>query len=45
MILKVTVRMNEVFIRDISKEEVKEAIFLIKVESVLGSDGMSGLFF
>lgn len=45
MIPKVTARMNEALIRDISKEEVKEAIFSIKAESAPGPDGMSGLFF
>lgn len=43
--VRVLNNMNMIFIRKIIKEEVKEAVFLIKFDSVFGVDGMLGFFF
>lgn len=45
MLPKVTQGMNGALISDVSKEEVREAIFLIQQESVSGPDGMTAVFF
>lgn len=42
---KVTDSMNSALLSEVTKEEVREAIFSIKPESAPGPDGMSGLFF
>lgn len=42
---KVSDEMNASLVKEVSKEEVREAIFSIKPESAPGPDGMSGLFF
>lgn len=42
---KVTQSMNDVLISEVSKEEVREAMFSIKHESAPGPDGMTAAFF
>lgn len=42
---KVSARMNEKLTSEITKEEIRDAIFAVKASSAPGPDGMSGLFF
>lgn len=42
---RVTSGMNVCLMKRVSKEEVKEPIFLVKASSAPGPDGMSGLFY
>lgn len=42
---KITPTMNEILSREVTKEDVRNAVFLIKPSSAQDPDGMTGLFF